>query len=60
MDRRQFVEMLGYDPILIAMFADLAKSTSTDHMHLLAQEIIERFVDSAEAEAAVRDALPGY
>jgi len=51
-DREQIVEALGYDPILIALYAD----SVTDHGELypptLAIDVVARFVETAEAEAA--------
>ena len=49
-DQEQVVAALGYDPILIALFA--AQEPPEPHAQLLAHEVIHRFVIGAEAEAA--------
>ena len=52
--RRQILETLSCDPILITMFAELARADPASNQLELAHQALERFVRSAEAEAAVR------
>ena len=49
---RQLVETLGYDPILMAMFGELFRNSSTGNVDALAPEVMKRFISSARAEAA--------
>jgi len=52
--RHQLATALGCAPILIAMFARLEEAASPDDPLTLAQEAMQRYVESAVAEAAVR------
>jgi hypothetical protein len=47
------VKALGYDPVIIAMFAELARVGILENDISMAGAVIERFVSSAEAEAGV-------
>lgn len=51
-DRRRIVAALGYDPILIALYADSVADHGELHPPALALDVIARFVETAEAEAA--------
>lgn len=51
-DRLQVVAALGYDPILIAMYADLAQGQAEPGALHLAHDVIDRFVATVNAEAA--------
>ena len=50
-DRRLIVAELGHDPILIALFAYSVTDNTELHAPSLAHEVIDRFVQTAEAEA---------
>jgi hypothetical protein len=50
-DQRQIVIALGYDPILIALYADLVKKNTENDQPILSHKVIDRFVQAAEAEA---------
>ncbi len=51
---RQILETLNRDPILITMFAELAKANSASNQLELAHQVMEHFSRSAEADAAIR------
>jgi len=52
-DLQRIVDALGNDPILIAMYADLAQAGLKSNAFSLASEVMERFVDAAIKEAVV-------
>lgn len=49
-DQQQVVMTLGYDPILIAMYANLVRDQAEFHSQDLAHDVIAGFVAMAEAE----------
>jgi hypothetical protein len=51
-DRQQIVAALGYDPILIALYADSVPAHGMLHPPTVAIDVTARFVEAAEAEAA--------
>ena len=51
-DRRQIVEALGYDPILIAMYADSFTNDGKLLLPTLQIDVIDHFIEAAEAEVA--------
>ncbi len=53
-DLRQILSILSYDPILIAMFAEIATTDPASNQLDLAHQVMECFVRSAEKEAATR------
>jgi hypothetical protein len=55
-DRKQIVAELGSDPILIAMYADSVVKQSVIHPPVIAIDVIDRFVEIAEQEAATSHA----
>ncbi|HUL01151.1 MAG TPA: hypothetical protein VLX29_09875, partial [Nitrospirota bacterium] len=54
-DRRKIVEALGHDPILIALYASSVADHEQLHSTGLAIEVIDRYVQTTEAEAATMD-----
>ncbi len=51
-DQRQVVAALGYDPILIAMYANLAQGQAWPGALHFSHDVIDRFVTSVNSEAA--------
>lgn len=51
-DRRQFAATLGFDPILIGMFADLINNEPVSQALVIAHETMTRFIDMSKEEAA--------
>lgn len=54
-DQQLIVAALGHDPILIALYADSVAGRSELHPPALAHEVMGRFVQTAESEAAQSD-----